>query len=176
MSGSRNDYKILKAIYSDCVYVDGNLEISNFNPESNQNSIYDFSFLDSIREITGYLIIFNTNLKRLRLKNLQIIRGNNLFLSNYSIFIASNENLELLDLTNLTEVQRGSSLISDNPKLCHMNEVLWNDIVNDYENNKILNNALPHQCSKCYSSCCSNISLETKNCGCWFPNGCQKSN
>lgn len=138
--------------------------------------MYDFSFLDSIREITGYLIIFNTNIKSIRLKNLQIIRGKTLFSSNYSVFIASNDNLERLDLTNLTEVQRGSSFIADNPKLCNMNEVQWNDIFNDYENNYIHNNANSYQCSRCSNSCCQNNNSEKEICGCWFPNGCQKRN
>ncbi|RNA35666.1 Epidermal growth factor receptor, partial [Brachionus plicatilis] len=174
LSGSHNDYKMLQAIYSGCVYVDGNLEIKNFKPESEDVSVYDFSFLDSIREITGYLIIFNNNLKSLSLKSLQIIRGKTLFSSNYSIFIASNENLERLDLKNLTEVQRGSSLIADNPKLCNMDEVLWNDIINDHENNYIKNNANPSLCSKCSSSCCQSGTSKSQACGCWFPNGCQK--
>jgi hypothetical protein len=62
---------------------------------------YDFSFLDNIKEITGYLIITGTRIKSLRLKNLEIIRGKQLFRDKYSVYIESNIRLEKLDLTKL---------------------------------------------------------------------------
>lgn len=62
---------------------------------------YDFSFLDNIKEISGYLLIHNTWIKTIKLKSLEIVRGRNLFSKKYSIFIESNERLELLDLTRL---------------------------------------------------------------------------
>ncbi len=62
---------------------------------------YDFSFLDDIKEITGYLIITGTRIKSLRLKSLEIIRGKQLFRDKYSVYIESNIRLEKLDLTKL---------------------------------------------------------------------------
>lgn len=62
---------------------------------------YDFSFLDNIREITGYLLIHNTRARTLRFKSLEIVRGKNLIKDKYSVFIDSNTRLETLDLTNL---------------------------------------------------------------------------
>ncbi|CAF0744980.1 unnamed protein product [Brachionus calyciflorus] len=178
LSAGRNDYEILRATYSNCVYVDGNLEITNFRPENKYEKLdydYDFSFLDNIREITGYLLVFNTHLKTLKLKNLQIIRGKTLYSSNYSIFIGSNEKLERLDLTNLTAVQRGSVFIADNSQLCHTNEVSWTDLINNQnKGNYILQNAESSKCPKCKDSCCTKNSNMNEKCGCWFPNGCQK--
>ena len=99
------------------MYLDGNLEINNFDPynsntlsrekletDSQDKTIdetYDFSFLDDIKEITGYLIITGTRIKSLRLKNLEIIRGKQLFRDKYSVYIESNIRLEKLDLTKL---------------------------------------------------------------------------
>ena len=62
---------------------------------------YDFSFLDSIREITGYLLIHNTRIKNLRFKNLQLIRGKNLISDKHSVYIDSNVRLQNLDLSTL---------------------------------------------------------------------------
>ena len=99
------------------MYLDGNLEINNFDPynsntlsrekletDSQDKTIdetYDFSFLDDIKEITGYLIITGTRIKSLSLKNLEIIRGKQLFRDKYSVYIESNIRLEKLDLTKL---------------------------------------------------------------------------
>ncbi len=109
-SSSSNEYLKLKAHFTGCVYVDGNVEINNFNPYSdvisnktdeNIEKDYDFSFLNDIKEITGYLLIHNTRLKTLRFKSLQIIRGKSLILKQISLFIDSNNRLKTLDLTNL---------------------------------------------------------------------------
>lgn len=102
------------------MYVDGNIEITNFNgfneknieqsdPGSNESlpdydsldSEFDFSFLDNIKEITGYLLIHNSKMKSLRFKSLEIIRGKNRIRERFSVFIDSNSRLEKLDLTRL---------------------------------------------------------------------------
>jgi epidermal growth factor receptor len=125
-SSSYNEYNKWVALYKNCIYVDGNLEITNFHPfyeaedgsaagddvdidspdehngDSKLDQQYDFSFLDNIREITGYLLIHSNRIKSLRFKNLKIVRGKNLIASRYSVFIGSNYRLESLDLSNLT--------------------------------------------------------------------------
>jgi hypothetical protein len=62
---------------------------------------YNFSFLDNIREITGYLLIHNNQMKSFKLKSLQIVRGKNKFLDRHTVYIDGNNNLESLDLSNL---------------------------------------------------------------------------
>lgn len=71
---------------------------------------YDFSFLDNIREITGYLLIHNTRARTLRFKSLEIVRGKNLIKDKYSVFIDSNTRLETLDLSNLKGTKRKRKL------------------------------------------------------------------
>lgn len=109
-SSSANDYYKWKAHYSGCVYVEGNVEINNFNPYANWanktdddiDKDFDFSFLDDIKEITGYLVIHNNRFRTLRFKSLQIIRGKNAITNNFSLFVDNNRRLKQLDLTNLT--------------------------------------------------------------------------
>jgi len=150
-------------LYQDCVYVDGNLEIVNFHPYydvTNQNRMFDdeyheddekmdknfdFSFLDSIREISGYLLIHGNRIKNLTFKNLILVRGRMLVQDQFSIYVHSNWRLERLNLSNLREVQRGTILINNNPKLCHMNEVNWKDITS--KNIMLDKNADPSTCN-----------------------------
>lgn len=99
MSGSAN-YHLWEIKYSNCVYLEGNLRLTNFqvsNPD-----YYDFSFLDNLTEITGYIYIHNTNIKNLRLKNLRLIRGQILFAKLHSVYISNNDYLETIDMPSLT--------------------------------------------------------------------------
>jgi hypothetical protein len=114
LGSGKHNYAMWRSIYKNCVYLEGNLEINNFNPyNSNSKELidyqntdqtldktYDFSFLDEIKEITGYLIVSNTRIKNLRLKSLEIIRGRNLF-GDFSVYISANVRLERLELLNL---------------------------------------------------------------------------
>lgn len=118
-----DDYLKWKATYSECVYVDGNVEINSFAPYDNginsEYSIqsYDFSFLDNIKEITGYLLIHgNKHLKSLKFKSLQLIRGKSLLFDKISLYVENNMYLESLDLRNLKGMSR--SLLLKNSPIC----------------------------------------------------------
>jgi hypothetical protein len=101
-SSTENDYFKWDIFYRDCVYLDGNLEISNFRVPPNKTiDDYDFAFLHNITEITGYLLIFNSDIEALPLKSLKIVRGWKLFNDQYSVYIDSNKNLATLDLRSL---------------------------------------------------------------------------
>ena len=67
-------YRNLRDRYTNCTYVDGNLELTWL-----QNKSLDLSFLSSIREVTGYVLISHVDVTRVVLPNLQIIRGRTLF-------------------------------------------------------------------------------------------------
>lgn len=67
----------LKNRYENCQYVDGNLEITGLDSEEFYN--VDLSFLNSIREVTGYVLIANVYVQNVTLENLTIIRGDTLF-------------------------------------------------------------------------------------------------
>jgi hypothetical protein len=58
-----------------CLYEMNKLVHISNKTDENIEKDYDFSFLNDIKEITGYLLIHNTRLKTLRFKSLQIIRG-----------------------------------------------------------------------------------------------------
>lgn len=67
----------LRNRYENCQYVDGNLEITGLDSEEFYN--VDLSFLNSIREVTGYVLIANVYVQNVTLENLTIIRGDTLF-------------------------------------------------------------------------------------------------
>jgi hypothetical protein len=99
MSGSSN-YHLWEIKYSNCVYLEGNLRLTNFIV--NDPNAYNFSFLDNLTEITGYVYIHNTNINNFRLKSLRLIRGQMLFANLHSIYIGNNPNLERIDMPSLT--------------------------------------------------------------------------
>ena len=64
----------LRDRYTNCTYVDGNLELTWL-----QEKNLDLGFLQYIREVTGYVLISHVDVKRIVLPSLQIIRGRSLF-------------------------------------------------------------------------------------------------
>lgn len=111
----------LRNRYENCQYVDGNLEITGLDSEAFYNA--DLSFLNSIREVTGYVLIANVYVQNVTLENLTIIRGDTLFQieettggnstvqkkGGYALFVSLNYRKEsdsigmrLLGLRNLT--------------------------------------------------------------------------
>ncbi len=67
-------YRNLRDRYTNCTYVDGNLELTWLQDEH-----LDLSFLQHIREVTGYVLISHVHVSRIVLPSLQIIRGRILF-------------------------------------------------------------------------------------------------
>lgn len=140
--------------YRNCTYVIGNLEITWLNDKS-----MDLSFLESIREITGYLLIAYVEVDRLRMPNLKIIRGRDLFkLDNeqkeeFAMILIENE-LKTLALPNLREILAGSVGSFNNRKLCHIRTINWDEILNwpMYKSVFVYNGTEP-ECSACDSAC-----------------------
>ncbi|KAF4528941.1 hypothetical protein B566_EDAN017079, partial [Ephemera danica] len=73
-SNREQHYRNLRDRYTNCTYVDGNLELTWL-----QDRDLDLSFLQYIREVTGYVLISHVDIQRIVLPRLQIIRGRNLF-------------------------------------------------------------------------------------------------
>ncbi|CAG0915351.1 unnamed protein product [Notodromas monacha] len=73
-SNREHHYQNLRDRYTNCTFVDGNLEITWLNDEN-----MDLSFLENIREVTGYVLISHVNVRNVILPRLQIIRGRTLF-------------------------------------------------------------------------------------------------
>jgi len=107
-SGDENHrYNLLKYRYTNCTYVEGNVEIKEIF-----SNHFDLSFLESIEEVSGYVLIASVFLNYVPLRNLKIIRGSTLFNFNnasYSLYVVlnahpntSSEGLLELGFRNLT--------------------------------------------------------------------------
>uniref|UniRef100_A0A8C5CQQ6 Receptor protein-tyrosine kinase n=1 Tax=Gadus morhua TaxID=8049 RepID=A0A8C5CQQ6_GADMO len=103
MTGSSDmQYKLIKEMYTGCEIVMGNLEIIMMEPSRN------FSFLQSIREVTGYILIGLNQFSRLPLDNLRVIRGTTLYEGRFALAVLVNYQkdgqygLQELGLTHLT--------------------------------------------------------------------------
>ncbi|KAL7976884.1 hypothetical protein Chor_008833, partial [Crotalus horridus] len=112
-------------MYENCEIVLGNLEITYVDYN------YNLTFLKSIQEVAGYVVIAMNAVKTIPLENLQIIRGNILY-ENAALAILLNHNgtkgLEELPLRRLAEILNGGVKFRSNPYLCNMENVLWDDI------------------------------------------------
>ena len=99
LGDEKHTYKELqKRFDQNCTVVDGNLEIT-YTPKGSS-----LAFLNSIKEITGYLLIFRTAVSEIRLENLEIIRGKTLFKledMHYSLSVFRNGNLANLSMPKL---------------------------------------------------------------------------
>lgn len=127
-----NQYNRYKTRYTNCSYVDGNLEITGL--EGN----YDLGFLNSIEEVDGYVLIVNVFSPYLNLTSLRIIRGNKLFSfkgKEYSLYVALNHNPKVedqglleLQFVSLSEIVKGGVYFHNNHLLCYSSSINWEDI------------------------------------------------
>uniref|UniRef100_A0A665VQS3 Receptor protein-tyrosine kinase n=1 Tax=Echeneis naucrates TaxID=173247 RepID=A0A665VQS3_ECHNA len=128
---SENQYNLMKERYTGCDIVMGNLEITMM--EHNR----DFSFLQSIREVTGYILFAVNEFSRLPLDQLRVIRGTILYENKYALAVMVNYQkegqygLQELGLTHLTEILEGGVKIIQNKFLSYAIQVNWLDIVKD---------------------------------------------
>uniref|UniRef100_A0A673BPX2 Receptor protein-tyrosine kinase n=1 Tax=Sphaeramia orbicularis TaxID=375764 RepID=A0A673BPX2_9TELE len=128
--GSKEDhYQNMVKTYSNCTVVLENLEITYM--EEN----HDLSFLKSIEEVGGYVLIALNSVSRIPLENLRIIRGHSLYDGGFALAVLANYDkakasgtTELL-LTGLTEILKGGVKIQNN-QLCNVETIQWSDIVN----------------------------------------------
>jgi len=121
-------YKNLKDRYTNCTYVDGNLEITWI-----QNNTYDLSFLQHIREVTGYVLISHVDVEHVKLPRLQIIRGRTLFKLNvwkneFGLFVSFSQ-MQTLELPALRDILNGSVGMFNNYNLCHVRTIQWDEIL-----------------------------------------------
>ncbi|XP_023279412.1 receptor tyrosine-protein kinase erbB-3 isoform X1 [Seriola lalandi dorsalis] len=128
---SENQYNLMKERYTGCEIVMGNLEITMMEHTR------DFSFLQSIREVTGYILFAVNEFSRLPLDQLRVIRGTTLYENQYALAVMVNYQkegqygLQELGLTHLTEILEGGVKIIQNKYLSYAPQVNWLDIVKD---------------------------------------------
>ncbi|XP_069472018.1 receptor tyrosine-protein kinase erbB-4 isoform X2 [Ambystoma mexicanum] len=155
LSDLEQQYRALRKNYENCEVIMGNLEITSIDHNR------DLSFLKSIREVTGYVIVALNQFDYLPLENLRIIRGTKLYEDRYALAIFlnyrkdGNFGLKELGLKNLTEILNGGVYVGQNKFLCYADTIHWQDIVrNSSASNFTLVpiNGSPG-CGKCHKSC-----------------------
>nr|XP_057910858.1 receptor tyrosine-protein kinase erbB-3-like isoform X2 [Doryrhamphus excisus] len=128
---SEIQYNLMRERYRGCEIVMGNLEITMMEHTR------DFSFLQSIREVTGYILFAINEFSRLPLDHLRVIRGTTLYEDQYALAVMVNyqkdgqHGLQELGLTHLTEILEGGVKIFQNKYLSYAPRVTWLDIVKD---------------------------------------------
>ncbi|XP_034007519.1 receptor tyrosine-protein kinase erbB-4-like [Trematomus bernacchii] len=148
-------YRTLKKLYENCEVVMGNLEITSIDRNRN------LSFLKSIREVTGYVLVALNQFDYLPLENLRIIRGTKLYEGRYSLAIFLNYRrdgyygLRQLGLRNLTEVLNGGVYVDQNKFLCHADTIHWRDIIKNPQAELLVvpSNNSNLGCRRCHRSC-----------------------
>ncbi|XP_030623382.1 epidermal growth factor receptor [Chanos chanos] len=168
-------YRNLVRMYSNCTVVLENLEITYIQ------EYHDLSFLESIEEVGGYVLLALSYAERMPLEKLRLIRGHSLFDNKYGLAIMSNYNrnysstslnithgLRELPLRSLTEILKGGVKITHNPWLCNVESIQWLDIVSkEFSEMVTISAGTDPQCKKCDSACL--------NGSCWTaaPEDCQ---
>uniref|UniRef100_A0AAY4AEE6 receptor protein-tyrosine kinase n=1 Tax=Denticeps clupeoides TaxID=299321 RepID=A0AAY4AEE6_9TELE len=129
LSDLDQQYRTLRKLYENCEVVMGNLEITSIDHNRN------LSFLKSIREVTGYVLVALNQFDYLPLENLRIVRGTKLYEGRYALAIFLNYRrdgyfgLRQLGLKNLTEILNGGVYVDQNKFLCHADTIHWQDII-----------------------------------------------
>ncbi|KAM6977789.1 receptor tyrosine-protein kinase erbB-3b [Aplochiton taeniatus] len=124
-------YNLIKDRYTGCEIIMGNLEITQIESDR------DFSFLKTIREVTGYILIAMNHFRQLPLDQLRIIRGNTLYDGDFALSVFLNypkdgsSGLQHLGLTHLTEILKGGVRIINNRYLGYSPWVNWQDVMTD---------------------------------------------
>ncbi|XP_019751240.1 receptor tyrosine-protein kinase erbB-3b isoform X2 [Hippocampus comes] len=126
-----NQYNLIKERYDNCEIIMGNLEVTQI--ESN----WDLSFLKTIREVTGYVLIAMNHIQEIPLEQLRVIRGSSLYERRFALSVFFNypkdgsNGLRQLGLANLTEILEGGVQIFNNKYLSYSPWVYWQDIIRD---------------------------------------------
>uniref|UniRef100_A0A4W5R7W9 receptor protein-tyrosine kinase n=1 Tax=Hucho hucho TaxID=62062 RepID=A0A4W5R7W9_9TELE len=150
---SQTQYTLMKEMYSGCEIIMGNLEITMMEHWR------DFTFLQSIREVTGYILIAINQFSRLPLDQLRVIRGTTLYEDRFALAVLVNyqkdgqHGLKELGLTHLTEILEGGVQIIQNKFLSYTPQVNWLDIVKDGDSEVIINENGPER-DTLYRSLC----------------------
>ncbi|KAL0963733.1 hypothetical protein UPYG_G00310210, partial [Umbra pygmaea] len=154
LSDLEQQYRVLRKYYENCEVVMGNLEITSIGRSR------DLSFLRSIREVTGYVLVALNQFDYLPLENLRIIRGSRMYEDHYALAIFlnyrrdGNFGLRQLGLNNLTEILHGGVYVDKNKFLCHADTIHWQDIVKSPRASPVVvptNSSVT--CQKCHVSC-----------------------
>ncbi|KAK3921300.1 Epidermal growth factor receptor [Frankliniella fusca] len=159
-SNREHHYRNLRDRYTNCTYVDGNLELTWLQDES-----FDLSFLQYIREVTGYVLISHVDVRRIVLPRLQIIRGRTTFKINiqdeeFALFVTLSK-MHTLEMPALRDILSGSVGMFNNYNLCHIRTINWDEIITGHnaKYTYVYNFTSPErECPVCHANCTA---------GCW---------
>ncbi|XP_077988175.1 epidermal growth factor receptor-like [Glandiceps talaboti] len=159
-------YRRLSSNFGDgCTHIDGNLEIVGLMDPS-----VDLSFLESIQEVSGYLLIAMNYVPSIPLTSLRVIRGQKPYYGHTTLGVMLNFDTETqgvglteLNFPSLLEIVNGNVNITGNRDLCHVNTIVWSDII-DSTSQEVVIMETPESCDECASNCEEH---------CWTPNVCQ---
>ncbi|XP_017865540.1 PREDICTED: epidermal growth factor receptor isoform X1 [Drosophila arizonae] len=154
-SNREHHYRNLRDRYTNCTYVDGNLELTWL-----QDPNLDLSFLANIREVTGYILISHVDVTNVIFPKLQIIRGRTLFSltveeEKYALF-ATYSKMNTLEMPELRDILAGWVGFFNNYNLCHTRSIVWREILsgaNDDYNYTYTFTAAERTCPACHPSC-----------------------
>uniref|UniRef100_A0A914P4R7 receptor protein-tyrosine kinase n=1 Tax=Panagrolaimus davidi TaxID=227884 RepID=A0A914P4R7_9BILA len=134
ISTSESHYERLAKYYENCTVITGNLELTHVtkNDIEKADAKYTtnvngktykrrpFWFLQNVREISGYLLVFYVYTETVELPNLKIIRGRHLFEGN-GLYINRN-GIKYLKMPKLRSVLKGGITVSSMSKapLCYL--------------------------------------------------------
>ncbi|KYO28464.1 hypothetical protein Y1Q_0003953 [Alligator mississippiensis] len=163
---AQHQYQTLQRMYNHCEIVLGNLEIVLIDQR------HDLSFLQTIREVTGYVLVAMNEVETLPLYSLRVVRGTQLYDDKFALFVLLNyqpdasQALQRLGLHQLTEILAGGVYIEKNEQLCYVDTVEWRDIMRDPHVLPVVGNN-SRNCTPCHESCGGH---------CWGPGpeDCQK--
>nr|ANP44417.1 epidermal growth factor receptor Smed-egfr-5 [Schmidtea mediterranea] len=177
---SKNSYESLKRNFDkNCSYIIGDVVIAHITNEN-------ISFLNSIEDISGYLMIFSNAVESISLIKLKVIRGENPLLIKglkFSLIVGYNSMLENILFPNLQVILRHNVFFNNNPKLCYASrKINWNSlmrrsqevvIVETNEKDCGLNSKIDEELS-CHESCQAHLNKTY----CWgnSSSACQKIN
>ncbi|KAK0422026.1 hypothetical protein QR680_007320 [Steinernema hermaphroditum] len=161
-----------------CTVIEGDFGISLITGTNYTDDMFlTFPYL---REITGYLLVFQVNgLRSLgrMFPNLRIIGGQSM-LMHYSLIIYQNYDLEDVGLTKLSVIKNGGVRITQNTKLCETRYIDWRLLtvgpVNDIrtEEEQAMGRCTQERvCDPKGQQNCSNVGGFTS---CWNSKVCQK--
>ncbi|CAI9729185.1 epidermal growth factor receptor-like isoform X2 [Octopus vulgaris] len=165
-------YSRYKNRYSNCTYVDGNLELKFLDGDQD----YDLNFLKDIRIVTGYVLIVSIYARYIPLHSLQIIRGSDNFEWTDGSFCSlcvimnhkpndSDIGLRELQMPALTEISNGNVVIYKNNFLCFIDTIAWTLIVPRTSQVAVVYHETEK--AKCYGCIHGCHKLRTDTISCW---------
>uniref|UniRef100_A0A673ALJ6 receptor protein-tyrosine kinase n=1 Tax=Sphaeramia orbicularis TaxID=375764 RepID=A0A673ALJ6_9TELE len=158
-------YDNMMRMYSNCSVVLENLEVTYYTKEN-----HDLSFLRSIQEVGGYVLIAMNDAATVPLVNLRLIRGHALYEGQYALLVMSNYHRNSSSASLDYKILKGGVKVTHNPLLCNIETIQWWDILDKTTVPSVvvkLEN-YPRQCESCDRGCV--------NGSCWAsgPDHCQK--